>query len=127
MVLNYLKLDKFGGPDGQYGYIVDDKDTNFLIVDPSDDDILMAGNLTDAWDIYYVGSPNTPPVRNVGEREYGWYLLDLDDDHLAEGSNPKNWDTDGDWMNDWFEVRDDEEDGVRGDSSPIRYDSRQTS
>ena len=24
-----------------------------------------------------------------------------------------NWDTDGDWMNDWFEVRDDEEDGVR--------------
>jgi hypothetical protein len=29
-------------------------------------------------------------------------------------------------MNDWFEVRDDEEDGVRGDSSPIRYDSRTT-
>ena len=51
----------------------------------------------------------------------------FDDDHLAEGSSPINWDTDGDWMNDWFEVRDDEEDGVRGDSSPIRYDSRQTS
>jgi hypothetical protein len=29
-------------------------------------------------------------------------------------------------MVDWFEVHDDEEDGVRGDSSPIRYDSRQT-
>ena len=48
----------------------------------------MAGNLTDAWDIYYAGSPDTPPVRNVGEREYGWYLLDLDDDHLAEGAIP---------------------------------------
>ena len=58
-------------------------------------------------------------------RHFG--LLDFDDDHLAEGSSPMNWDTDGDWMNDWFEVRDDEEDGVRGDSSPIRYDSRQTS
>ena len=29
LVLNYLKLDKFGGPDNQFGYIVDDKDTNF--------------------------------------------------------------------------------------------------
>ena len=84
LVLNYLKLDKFGGPDNQYAYIVDDKDTNFLIVDPSDDVVLMAGNRTDAWDIYYAGSPDTPPVRNVGEHEYGWYLLDFDDDHLAE-------------------------------------------
>ena len=127
LTLNYLKLDKYAGMDRQYGYVVDDGDTNFLIVDPSDDTILMAGNRTDAWDIYYSGSPNTAPVRNVGEHEFGWYLLDFDDDHLAEGSSPINWDTDGDWMNDWFEVRDDEEDGVRGDSSPIRYDSRTTS
>lgn len=126
LVLNYLKLDQYSGIDRQYGYIVNDYDTNFLTVDASDDVILMAGNLTDAWDIYYQGSPNTPPVRNVGEHEFGWYLLDFDDDHLAEGSDPTNWDTDGDWMNDWFEVRDDEEDGVRGDSSPIRYDSRTT-
>ena len=127
LVLNYLKLDKYAGPDRQYGYIVDDKDTDFLSVDPSDDVVMMAGNRTDQWEIYYAGSPNTAPVRSVGEHEFGWYLLDFDDDHLAEGSNPMNWDTDGDWMNDWFEVRDDEEDGVRGDSSPIRYDSRQTS
>ena len=33
---------------------------------------------------------------------------------------------DGDWIVDWFEVFDDEEDGIRGDSSPLRYDSRQT-
>ena len=127
LVLNYLKLDKFAGMDRQYGYIVDDRDTNFLTVDASDDVVQMAGNRTDLWEIYYAGSPNTAPVREVGEHEFGWYLLDYDDDHLAEGSNPMNWDTDGDWMNDWFEVRDDEEDGVRGDSSPIRYDSRQTS
>ena len=127
LVLNYLKLDKYAGMDRQYGYIVDDMDDDFLTVDASDDVILLAGNRTDQWDIYYASSPNTPPIRNVGEHEFGWYLLDYDDDHLAEGSNPMNWDTDGDWMNDWFEVRDDEEDGVRGDSSPIRYDSRQTS
>jgi hypothetical protein len=126
LIQNYLKLDQYSGIDRQYGYIVNDYDTNFLTVDPSDDVILMAGNLTDSWEIYYQGSPNTPPVRNVGEHEYGWYMLDFDDDHLAEGSDPTNWDTDGDWMNDWFEVRDDEEDGVRGDSSPIRYDSRTT-
>ena len=52
-------------------------------------------------------------------------MMDFDDDHLAEGSSPINWDTDGDWIVDWFEVNDDEEDGL-GDSSPIRYDSRQT-
>ena len=52
--------------------------------------------------------------------------MDFDDDHLAEGSSPINWDSDGDWIVDWFEVNDDEEDGIRGDSSPIRYDSRQT-
>ncbi len=127
LVLNYLKLDRFGGNDRQYGYIVDDNDVDFLTVDPVDDVVLMAGNRTDAWEIYYTGSPNTPPVRGVGEYEFGWYMLDFDDDHLAEGSNPMNWDTDGDWMSDWFEVNDDEEDGIRGDSSPIRYDSRRTS
>ncbi|MDP6235394.1 MAG: hypothetical protein QF364_06090, partial [Candidatus Poseidoniaceae archaeon] len=122
---NYLKMDKSSGNDFRFAYIVDDKDTNFLSLDASDDEIRLAGNRTDQWDIYYVGSPNTAPVRAVGEHEYGWYLLDFDDDHIAEGTDPTNWDTDGDWMVDWFEVHDDEEDGVRGDSSPIRYDSRQ--
>ena len=122
---NYLKMDKSSGNDFRFAYIVDDKDTNFLSLDASDDEILLAGNRTDQWEIYYDGSPNTAPVRAVGEHEYGWYLLDFDDDHIAEGTDPTNWDTDGDWMVDWFEVHDDEEDGLRGDSSPIRYDSRQ--
>ena len=33
--------------------------------------------------------------------------------HVAEGTDPTNWDTDGDWMVDWFEVNDDEQDGSR--------------
>ena len=52
-------------------------------------------------------------MRAVGEHEYGWYLLDYNDDHVAEGTDPTNWDTDGDWMVDWFEVNDDEQDGSR--------------
>jgi len=126
LVLNYLKMDKFAGQDYQYGYIVNDNDVSFFELNASDDEIILAGNKTDAWEIYYEFSPHTAPDRNVGEHEFGWYLLDFDDDHLAEGSSPMNWDTDGDWLVDWFEVRDDEEDGVRGQSSPIRYDSRET-
>ncbi|MDA1167854.1 MAG: hypothetical protein O2866_03115, partial [archaeon] len=126
LILNYLKMDKYAGQDFQYGYIVNDNDADFFTLNSSDDVVLLAGNRTDAWEIYYQFSPNTAPDRNVGEHEFGWYILDFDDDHLAEGSSPLNWDTDGDWLVDWFEVRDDEEDGVRGQSSPIRYDSRQT-
>ena len=46
---------------------------------------------------------------------------------ILQKVDPMNWDTDGDWLVDWFEVKDDEEDGNWGDSSPIRYDSRNTS
>ena len=123
---NYLKMWKDSSLDFRYAYVVDDRDENYLIQDSSDDIILLAGNRTDQWEIYYAGSPNTAPVPTVGEHELGWYYLDLDDDHLAEGTDPLNWDTDGDWLVDAFEVRDDETDGLRGDSSPIRYDSRQT-
>ena len=37
-----------------------------------------------------------------------------------------NWDTDGDWIVDYFEIHDDEIDGIRGDGSAIRYDKRLT-
>lgn len=120
-------MDQLGTSDQRFVYILDDKDQDFLIIDQTDDEVLAAGNRTDAWDIFYTGSPQTSPVRSVGEHELGWYLVDLDDDHVAEGSDPMNWDTDGDWVVDWFEVNDDERDGVRGDSSPLRYDSRLTS
>ena len=123
---NYLKMDKSQSSDFRYAYIVNDNDNDFLVQDSSNHDILCGGNLTDSWEIYYTGAPNTAPVRAVGEHELGWYLLDYNDDHVAEGTDPTNWDTDGDWMVDWFEVNDDEQDGSRGETSPIRYDSRQT-
>ena len=123
---NYLKMDKQSSTDFRYVLIVDDNDDDFLTLNPSDDQTLVSGALTDQWEIYYTNSPQTAPVRVVGEHEFGWYKVDLDDDHIAEGTSPINWDTDGDWIVDWFEVNDDEEDGLRGDSSPLRYDSRQT-
>ncbi len=123
---NYLKMDKQSPNDFRHVLIVNDNDDDFLFLDSSDDIVLVSGSQTDQWDIYYVSSPQTAPVRIVGEHELGWYMMDLDDDHIAEGSSPINWDTDGDWIVDWFEVNDDEDDEIRGDSSPIRYDSRQT-
>jgi hypothetical protein len=123
---NYLKMDQQSSADFRYVLIIDDLDSDFLILNTADDVVLTSGEWTDQWDIYYASSPLTSPVRIVGEHEYGWYNLDLDDDHIAEGSSPIDWDTDGDWIVDWFEVFDDEEDGIRGDSSPLRYDSRQT-
>jgi len=123
---NYLGMVKKNINDESYVLIIDDQDTNFLDIDTSDDNTLSSGDLTDLWDIYYAGNTNRAPTLEYGEKILGWYMLDLDDDHIAEGSDPLNWDTDGDWLVDWFEVKDDEEDGFRGDSSPLRYDSRDT-
>ena len=123
---NYLKMNKANFDDTRYVLIVDDNDIDFLVLDAGDDTTICSGDITDDWDLYYTGNTNRAPALEVGEHEYGWWLLDFDDDHIAEGSDPYNWDTDGDWLVDWFEVKDDEEDGIRGDSSPIRYDSRNT-
>ena len=124
---NYLGMNKKNLDDESYVLLIDDQDTDFLVLDPGDDIVLCSGDQTDEWDLYYVGNTNRAPAVDLGEHELGWYYLDLDGDHIAEGSDPLNWDTDGDWLVDWFEVKDDEEDGLRGDSSPIRYDSRNTS
>ena len=121
---NYLGMVKKNINDDSYVLIIDDKDIDFLDVNSSNDETLSSGDLTDLWDIYYQGNTNRAPTLEYGEKIFGWYLLDLDDDHIAEGSDPLNWDTDGDWIVDWFEVKDDEEDGLRGDSSPLRYDNR---
>ena len=123
---NYLGMNKKFIDDQSYALIIDDNDTDFLIIDTEDDVTSCSGDVTDYWELYYNGSVDRAPTLSVGEHELGWYLLDLDGDHIAEGSDPLNWDTDGDWFADWFEVKADENDGLRGDSSPIRYDSRDT-
>ena len=112
--------------DNIVAYKLNDMDSDFLTINTADDIILCDGASTDSWEIFYTQSPNSPPSLNVGEWEYGWWHFDLDGDHTAEGSNPLSWDSDGDWMVDWFEVNDDEEDGNRGDGSPLRYDTRDT-
>ena len=122
---NYLRMYEMPG-DNIVAYKLDDMDSDFLTINAADDITLCDGSRTDPWEMFYTDSPNSAPVLNVGEWEYGWWNFDLDGDHIADGSNPLNWDSDGDWMVDWFEVNDDEEDGVRGDGSPLRYDTRDT-
>mgnify|MGYP006137228445 CR=1 FL=1 len=58
-----------------------------------------------------------------------WYLVDIDWDFTADGSDPLNYDTDGDWLLDSTEVAYDQEAanvdaGVeRGETySPLRCD-----
>ena len=81
---NYLP-DKRNIDDDIYALIIDDMDTDFLVLD-SGNDILLFNDVTD-WELYYTGSTNRAPAIDLGEHEFGWYLLDLDDDHIAEGGS----------------------------------------
>ena len=121
---NYFKMAREDSSDNLFAYVVNDNDAEYLVVDPSDDDLkpLIAGNWTAEWDKYFPSAPaETNPILVQGERPHGWYILDIDDDGVADGSSPTNWDTDGDWIVDWFEVNEDENADVRGTNSPIRY------
>ena len=84
--------------------------------------MLFWGVLKDISPMMGDGVPDTEfPVK--------WYLLDIDWDFTADGTDPLNYDTDGDWLLDSTEVAFDQEaanadDGVdRGETfSPIRCD-----
>ena len=77
-------MDKQSATDFRYVLIIDDNDNDFLTLDSTDDETMVSGAQTDQWEIYYASSPQTAPVRAVGEHELGWYMMDFDDDHLAE-------------------------------------------
>ena len=95
-----------------------DSDLQFVM------NVIMSGNWTDSFQ-RFAGDQFHLPNTGLGEYPYGWWLLDHDGDSIAEGTSPTNWDTDGDWLNDRFEIADDLLDGIRGNSgSPIRYDDR---
>ena len=65
------------------------------------------------------------PEIEQNEHAYRWYLLDFDGDSVADGTNILNWDTDMDWLNDWFEIDSAIDSGSRNESvSPIRYEVR---
>ena len=57
--------------------IIDDRDTDFLVLDAGDDILLCSGDVTDDWELYYIGNTNRAPAVDFGEHEYGWYLLEL--------------------------------------------------
>ena len=123
---NYLKINKINDEDNLYALIINDNDENYQDVNSSDDEILVNGAWADeynrlAGDMFHLPNPG------LGEYAFGWWILDIDGDLVADGTDPTNWDTDGDWLNDFFEIDDDLLDGIRGNSgSPIRYDDRTT-
>ena len=121
---NYLRMNRISQSDTLYALVIDDNDQDYTEIDTSNDNVLLSGNWTDSFG-RFAGDKFHLPNTGLGEYPYGWWLLDFDGDSIAEGTSPINWDTDGDWLNDRFEIADDLLDGVRGNSgSPIRYDDR---
>ena len=123
---NYLRINKINDEDTLYALVIDDNDVNYQEVNSTNDVTLVNGGWTDEFNRLAGDRFHLPNV-GLGEFAYGWWILDIDGDLVAEGTDPKNWDTDGDWLNDFFEIDDDLLDGIRGNSgSPIRYDDRTT-
>ena len=77
----------------------------------SNDIIYVNGAWTDNYN-RLAGDKFHLPNIGLGEYPYGWWILDIDGDNIADGTDPKNWDTDGDWLNDYFEIKDDLLDGI---------------
>ena len=106
--------------------MVIEKDVSYRSLDANEDGPIGGGDGTEDWDRSW---GTCDRYQNIGQGEFvwGWWHLDIDGDNIADGTDPTNYDTDGDWLNDWFEIDDDMVDGVRGNGgSPIRYDDRTT-
>ena len=58
---NYLGMNRKNMDDDSYVLIIDDMDTDFLVLDPGDDILMCSGDATDDWDLYYVGNTNRAP------------------------------------------------------------------
>ena len=124
---NYFRMYKINNNDQLFALIIDDNDQDYQYLDTSDDETLCSGEWADSYG-RFAGDQYHLPNTGLGEYVFGWWLLDIDGDQIADGTDPTNWDTDGDWLNDYFEIEDDMLDGIRGNSaSPIRYDDRTTS
>ena len=123
---NYFRMYKINNDDQLYALIVDDNDVDYEDVDSSDDIVTLNGAWADEFN-RFAGDQYHLPNTGLGEYVFGWWAIDIDGDQIADGTDPTNWDTDGDWLNDHFEIEDDLLDGIRGNSgSPIRYDDRST-
>jgi hypothetical protein len=127
---NYFRMYAMANEDGSYdsnqlyALILDDNDIDYQQLDSSDDDVIVNGVWADSYN-RIVGDQYHLPNTRLGEYVFGWWLIDIDGDQIADGTDPTKWDTDGDWYNDRFEIEDDIIDGIRGNgASPIRYDTR---
>ncbi len=126
VISNYLRMNKINNDDSLYSLIINDNDENYEIINTTNDIILTNGAWSDEYN-RFAGDQFHLPNIGLGEFVYGWWNIDIDGDMIADGTDPSNWDTDGDWLNDFFEINDDLLDGIRGNSgSPIRYDDRTT-
>ena len=96
-----------------YALIIDDNDVSYQDVNSSNDVTMVNGAWTDEFN-RIAGDRFHLPNIGLGEYAYGWWILDIDGDLVADGTDPTNWDTDGDWLNDFFEIDDDLLDGIRG-------------
>tara|TARA_B110000444_G_scaffold40011_1_gene35807 strand:+ start:5594 stop:11314 length:5721 start_codon:yes stop_codon:yes gene_type:complete len=124
---NYFRMYKINNNDQLFALIIDDNDVDYQYLDTTDDETLCSGEWADSYS-RFAGDQYHLPNTGLGEYVFGWWLLDIDGDQIADGTDPTKWDTDGDWLNDYFEIEDDMIDGIRGNSaSPIRYDDRTTS
>ena len=124
---NYFRMYRINMTDDLYAHVVFDNDVDYMLLDQTDDVTICRGDWTDEWERRW-GSFDRFPNIGQGEFVWGWWVLDIDGDNIADGTDPTNYDTDGDWLNDWFEIDDDMVDGIRGNGgSPIRYDDRTTS
>ena len=125
---NYFRMYRINQMSDQlYALVMNDHDSDYLTINGSDDTPIVKGDWTADWNRVF-GDQYHLPNTGLGEMVYGWWLLDIDGDQMADGTDPVNWDTDGDWLNDWFEIENDMLDGIRGNGpSPIRYDDRTTS
>jgi hypothetical protein len=127
MYWNYMRMFRANATDELYALVLDDHDFDYLTLNVSDDEVLVKGDWTDSWDCVFCQDRYHFPNTGLGERVWGWWILDIDNDAIADGTDPLNWDTDGDWLNDWFEIENDMLDNIRGNGpSPIRYDDRTT-
>ena len=130
LVVNYMRMYRSflpGASEELYTLVLNDMDPDYMTIDNSNDIYLVNGEWTDEFGRMWGSDRYHIPNMGLDEKVWGWWRMDMDDDMIAEGTDPLNWDTDGDWMNDWFEIDTDMLDNIRGyGPSPLRWDYRIT-
>jgi len=112
--------------DELYALVINDMDPDYMTIDSGNDIHLVKGDWTDEYGRVF-GDQYHFPNTGIGENVWGWWRIDMDGDQIADGTDPLNWDSDGDWLNDWFEIENDMLDNIRGNGpSPLRWDDRKT-